>query len=333
MKIGVVGCGQISDIYLQNMLNRFHLDVKSCAASVLSHAEVKAREYGILAATVEEMMQDPEIGLIVNLTPPSAHEEITRKAFLAGKHVYTEKPLTETLTQAEALLLLAKEKNLYYGCAPETFLGKAAATAKAMIDSGKLGEITGFHATINLNIDEMYDKFSILLEPAGGIGLDRGIYFLTQLCYLLGYAEEAHGFAVTRNPDRVVNGKAVCVPGENQMVAALRMKSGVLGTVNFNGNTIFPEFSHLEIYGKKGILKLPDANLFGGPVQFLHSPDGSAYAEWETLPEEQTSSPNLRGIGVSKMAEAIQNNTPNPIDAALGYHVMQIISWIKDDVI
>ena len=330
MKIGVVGCGQISDIYIENMLNRFHLNVTCCAATTLEHAAVKADKYGLRATTVDDMMQDPDIRLIVNLTPPSAHAAIIRRAFEAGKHVYTEKSLTELTQQAAELLGVARDKNLYFGCAPETFLGNAAQTAKELIDAGELGEITGFHAAINLNIDEMYDRFSILLEPAGGIGLDRGIYFLTEICYLLGHVTEARGFSRTMNPHRTVNGRDICIPGENQMTAALTLENGAMGTLNFNGNTIFPELSHTVIYGKKGILELPDANQFGGTVRFLHRVN-SGSAEWETLPSEQTSSPNLRGIGISKMVEAIEKGLPNPVDASLGYHVMVVLSSIGKD--
>lgn len=325
MKIGVVGCGMISDIYIQNMLQRFHLDVKGCAATTLKSATKKAEKYGILAMTVDEMINDPKIDLIVNLTPPSAHASIIRKALLAGKHVYTEKCLTERLEDAKELIDLAKEKNLYFGCAPETFLGNATQVAKEMIDAGELGEITGFHAMLNINVDLMYDHFPFLVEPAAGIGLDRGVYFLTQICYLLGNVKEVQGFSRIMNPHRKVNGKETDILGENQMVGIMRLENGALGTVNFNGNTVFPEISYLEIYGKKGILKVPDANLFGGEMKFFHNISDEINAEWETLPIEKTESENLRGIGVAKMIEAIEKGLPNPIDASRGYHVMETI--------
>ena len=148
--VGVIGAGIISDIYLQNMTKKFdNLRVKSVSARNIAKAQVKASRYGLKACSVDDMMADPEIDMIVNLTPVGAHEEIIRKALTAGKHVYTEKTMTDSFDTAEELCDLADKKGLRLGCAPDTFLGASLQSARRAIDQGMLGDITGFAATVN----------------------------------------------------------------------------------------------------------------------------------------------------------------------------------------
>ena len=109
--VGVVGAGAISDIYFQNMIHRFdNLRVKAVCAGHLESAQRKAEQYGIIATTLEEMLADPEIELMVNLTPAHAHYGIIKAALEHGKHVYTEKTLTDDLKKSEELVSLAEEK-------------------------------------------------------------------------------------------------------------------------------------------------------------------------------------------------------------------------------
>jgi len=184
MKIGVVGCGMISGTYLENMINIFdNLEVLGCAAEHFENAEITAKKFGIKAMTLDEILADPDIEMIVNLTSTNAHYEVISKALKAGKHVYTEKALCETLEQAAEVVALAKTHKLELGCAPETIFGEATQTVKRLIDDGAIGTVTGFHASINLNMNLMYPHFRILNLPGGDIGLDRGIYFLNQLCH------------------------------------------------------------------------------------------------------------------------------------------------------
>ena len=332
MKIGVVGCGMISGVYLENMINIFdNLEVVGCAAEHFENAEITAKKFGIKAMTLDEIMADPDIEMIVNLTSTNAHYEVISKALKAGKHVYTEKALCETLEQAAEVVALAKTHKLELGCAPETVFGEATQTVKRLIDDGAIGTVTGFHASINLNMNLMYPHFRILNLPGGDIGLDRGIYFLNQLCYLLGEVKDVKGYSMIREPERDLpvkneNGetelKHFTLINKNHMVAAVKMKSGAFGTLNFNGNTIFPELSHLEIQGTKGIVEIPDANHFGGKVRILHGEKSDYSADWEEIETEDL---NLRGIGVSLMADAIKGHMPNPVTATRAYHIMTVL--------
>ena len=333
MKLAVVGSGMISDIYLENMINMYgNLQVVACASRDLEHAKIKADQYAIQARTIDQVLDDPEIEMIVNLTPVEAHYEVIRRALDAGKHVFTEKALAQTLEQGQQLIQLAEKQGRYLGCAPETFLSDASAYAKSVIEAGGLGEITGFHISLNLSLDMMYCVFRNLTAPGAGIGMDRGIYFLTELCYLLGEAEDAYGWTRTLEPDRVIEPigqagvqKRIHIENENQMSALLRMKNGAIGTVQLNGNTIFPELSHIEIQGRNGIMILPNSNDFGGEVKILQKGSYDTKPQWSITSFDNQ---DIRGIGPSRMAQAIEEGRENPISAQRAYHVMEVFDQI-----
>ena len=178
--VGVVGAGAISDIYLKNMITRFdNLSVKSICAAHLESAQKKAKEYGIQAVTMEEMLDDPEIRMIVNLTPAHIHYSVIRAALEHGKHVYTEKTLTDDINKSAELVRLANEKGLYLGSAPDTFMGAALQTARSAIDSGMLGEIHSFAVSANRNNDILLSLRGLLCDCSGkpaGAGDPGGKY-------------------------------------------------------------------------------------------------------------------------------------------------------------
>ena len=333
MKTAVIGSGMISDIYLENMINRYdNLQVVACASRDPEHAKAKADRYAIQARTIDQVLDDPEIEMVVNLTPVQAHYEVIRRALDAGKHVFTEKALAQTTEQGKELIRQAERQGRYLGCAPETFLSDASAYAKSVIEEGRLGEITGFHISLNISLDIMYSVFRNLTAPGAGIGMDRGIYFLTELCYLLGEVEDACGWTRTLEPDRVIEPigqtgvlKRIHIENENQMSALLKMKNGAIGTMQLNGNTIFPELSHIEIQGRNGIMILPNSNDFGGEVRILQKGSFDARPQWDVVPFENQ---NLRGIGPSRMAQAIVEGSENPISAQRAYHVMEVFDKI-----
>lgn len=337
MKTAIIGSGMISDIYLENMINMYdNLQVVACASRDLEHAKIKADKYAIQARTIDQVLNDPEIEMVVNLTPVQAHYEVISRALEAGKHVFTEKALAQTLEQGEKLIKQAEQQGRYLGCAPETFLSDASAYAKSVIEEGRLGEITGFHISLNISLDIMYTVFRNLTAPGAGIGMDRGIYFLTELCYLLGEVEEAYGWTRTLEPDRDIEPvgqtgivRHIHIENENQMSALLKMKCGAIGTMQFNGNTIFPELSHIEIQGRNGIMILPNSNDFGGEVRILQKGSYDAKAQWDM---KSFDNQNIRGIGPSRMAQAIEEGKTNPISAQRAYHVMEVFHKILKSI-
>ena len=275
--VGVVGAGIISDIYLQNMTEKFHnLRVKSVSARNIAKAQVKASLYGLKACSVDDMMADPEIDMIVNLTPVGAHEEIICKALTAGKHVYTEKTMTDSFDTAAELCELADIKGLRLGCAPDTFLGASLQSARRAIDQGMLGDITGFAATVNRNNDVLLSLFPIGRFPGAGICMDFGVYYVTALVSLLGPVSDVAAFVRApyqkhRNiiPDSPEYGQWFDSPNESEVSAILRMRSGISGTIHLNGDSNTREEANFVILGTKGMLYLSDPNAFGGTVRFL----------------------------------------------------------------
>ena len=176
MTVGIIGCGVISGIYLQNLTRVFqNIKVKSCCAQHFESAQKRAAEFGIAATTVEEMLADPEIELVVILTPPATHFSLIKQALEAGKHVYTEKVLSLAECEAKQLCDLATEKGLYLGSAPDTFMGAALQKCSQVIQGDGLGNITGFDVYVNRNMDLIACEYPIVRLAGGGVLYDFGV--------------------------------------------------------------------------------------------------------------------------------------------------------------
>lgn len=337
VKLAVVGCGIISDIYLENMLNRFSiLEVAGCCDLNAEAATRMAEKYGLPVLSIEQIMADPGIELVVNLTPPAAHYAVVRQALLGGKHVYTEKPLTTTFQQAEELLKLAEDLGLRLAAAPDTFLGAAGQTARFAVDCGMIGEMTGVAATLNRDGGWMAEKYPYTARPGGGIGMDVGIYYVTMLLSLLGSVEEVCGFWTTRNPDRKHYslaredaGQPYRLESENLVSACLRFKNDAQGTLHLNANSTQNEQPHLIIYGTEGVLYLPDPNQFGGEVRLAMK----GQREPITLPHTHAFDENSRGLGVAELAWAIRQGRPHRTGARMAVHAVELLRGIEQSAL
>lgn len=342
MKTAVVGCGQISDIYLTNMMKRFHtLEVTACCAAHLESAQKKAAEYGIKACSYEEILEDATIEMVVILTPAPTHYELIKKALLHGKHVFTEKTMTLDLKEAKELANLADQQEIYLGCAPETFLGDSLQTAKRVIEEGLIGEVTSFHMCANRDYDYLTSQVGFLRMPGGGICYDYSVYYLTALVYLLGSVKSVYAEVDNYKPIRkniLTNspeyGKCFESPNESIAAAVLRMKSGVMGTCVMNAESNRDDRADFRIYGTKGILILSDPNQFGGEIRFIQNEtlqrtgNIQDYSEEKRLEQCSRFSDNCRGIGPSEMAVAIRSRRPCMTDKEMAVHVLDIIDKI-----
>lgn len=337
MRVGVVGCGAISDIYLTNMIQNFdNLEVVACCASHLEHAEKKAEQYGIKGCAYEEILADDTIEMVVILTPAPTHEGLIRQALEAGKHVYTEKTMTLSPKTAAELMELAEEKHLYFGSAPDTFLGAALQTARKAIDDGLIGEVTSFEAYANRDLDLLASMFRFLRMPGGGICYDFGVYYLTALVSLFGPVDRVVSSVrnlaqkrVNEIPGTPDYGQEFDYNNESQVFTILEMENGVRGTFCVNGDSVINDQSVFTIYGKKGILKLTDPNNFGGEIIYIPGQkDWSTQAVPEVLNYGFGYSENSRGLGPSEMAEAISEGRSNRASAKMAYHVLDVIEQI-----
>lgn len=334
LNVGVVGCGAISGIYLDNMLNRYdNLHVISCCASHLSHAEKTAEKYGLKACTYEEILNDPQINMVVILTPPPTHYLLIKQALEAGKHVYTEKVPTLTVEEARELVKLAQAKNLKLCSAPDTFMGQAGQTARKAIDEGVIGQVTGFSITVNRNYDILTSLFGFLLGKGGEIAMDYGVYHLTALINLLGAVEKVSAIISNPKPKRTGvipgmqnYGKEFDSPNESQLIANIIMENGAMGTMILNGESTSNDLGLFYIQGTEGLLKLPDANMFSGDVMLYKDGEGYGNVQESILDYGIEKVQNARGIGASDLADAVLHGRDCRADISMAIHVLDTIA-------
>ena len=184
VKTAVIGCGMISNIYIRNLKDLFHIiDLTAVCDIRLESAQEKAAAYGIeTVMTMEEVAASDEIELVVNLTGPGAHYSVIRQMLEAGKHVFTEKTLAVTFKEGKELVRLADERGLYLGAAPDTVLGAGLQTARKAIDAGLIGKVTSCFASINRNHPLLSEAFRFIQNgPGGAFSMDVGVYYVAAL--------------------------------------------------------------------------------------------------------------------------------------------------------
>jgi len=339
IKVALIGSGAISHTYLKNMINRFSiLEVVGCSDIIPERSKKRAEEFNIRDMTNEEILNDPEIQIIVNTTYPTAHYEINKAALLAGKNVHCEKMIAVTLDEGKELINLAKEKNLRIGMAPDTFLGGGHQTARKLIDAGMIGEPYMAQAMVVRGYNAERGGGSGLgftHQPGGGIPFDMGGYYLHSLINLVGPIARATGFAkchrqerVKINPRSQIFGEKFKIESINMLAGSLEFANGVYGNIMFVSEG-FGETPRVEIYGTDGVLICPDPNGFGGQVLLKRNNQNGWGAEFMPMPLTHGFSDGCcRGIGVADMAWGILNNRPHRAHGDMGFHVFEVIHGI-----
>lgn len=336
IRTAVIGCGMISEIYLQNMTNRFpNLEVVACCDTDPAKTRTRAEAYGIESRTLEEILGDSSIGMVVILTPVPTHYGLIRRALEAGKHVYTEKTMAITAEEATQLCRLADKNRLYLGAAPDTFLGAALQKARHIIDEGVLGDITSFHICANRDLNYFTSHYRFLRLPGGGICYDYGVYYLTALVSLLGpiatvaaRADNLHPVRMDCNPDSPDFGKPFAYENESRVTALLETESGIPGTFTLNGESIHEDLAVFTLYGTKAVLKLTNPNYFGGSLELVRYE--GAETKTEAVKNDLPYGENSRGIGPSDMADAILSGRQHRASKELACHVLDIIGTIME---
>ncbi len=329
VKVGVIGCGRISGIYLQNCTRTFDsLEVLACADLVPELAEQRAREFDIpMACSVEELLGNPEIEIVLDLTVPHAHAALNLEALRAGKHVYTEKPFALSRADADAVLDLARSRNLRVGSAPDTFLGGGLQTCRRLIDDGAIGTPYGASGLILMgNVYEgLRPRFESYLQFGWDPLFDMAPYYLTAMVFLLGPVRTVSGFTewvhreiTITNPESPRYGDTVAVPAPMHGAAVLHFESGALATLQAAKES-YGYTPRFEVYGTDGILFAPDPNTFGGPIR-IHERNGTV----REVPCQYGFTEDSRGLGVADMAAAIRAGGPHRCSGDLASHVLDI---------
>lgn len=332
VRAAVVGCGAISGIYFENLTKRFSIiEVAGCCDIDHTLAENTARKYGIKSLRMEEILADRSIELVINLTPPAAHESVIRLLLKSGKHVYTEKVLAYPCEKAFELAKLAEEKGLLLCAAPDTFLGAAVQTARLAVDSGLIGEVTSCTAVLQRDASLLAEKFPYTAGEGGGIGIDVGIYYATALLSILGPAEKVCGFSKTHAPARTHFftskghfGEPYTITAETLLAGTVQFVCGAVGSLHFNSASIRCEKPQVTLFGTQGILYLPDPNFFGGEVRVLAKGQSETYC----LPFTHAYEKDDRGIGVAEMAWALRSGRTPRTHHALACHALELLSGV-----
>lgn len=332
VKTAVVGCGMISDAYLTTMINKFTiLDVVGCCDRNPEKAKAMAQKFGIKVLTLEEILADDSIEIVVNLTTPMAHYAVIKQLLEAGKNVYTEKVLSVDLEHAAELVKIADQKNLYLGAAPDTFLGSAIQTARYVVDSGMIGDITSCSCALNRDGEILNRAFPFTAKPGGGIGFDVGIYSITALLSILGPVKEVSGVVQTRKPERPDYslehfGEPFQVECENLMAGILQFEQGTVGNILFDSNSIFmsPEKPSLVLFGTMGVMYMADPNRFGGDVRVIIKGNNEPFV----MQQSHAFSDESRGLGVADMAWSLRMGRKNRASKEMAYHALEVLNGI-----
>ena len=348
-KVGLIGCGHIAETYFRAEKYFNNIKIIKCADINLKAAKKCSKEYGIKFLSVNEILKDQEVEIILNLTIPKAHYEISKKALLNGKHVYSEKPLAINLKDGKELLKISRRKKLYLGNAPDTFLGGGIQKSKELVEKNIIGKIKLGNAVFAFPGIQSYhpnpEPWFAKLE--GGPVIDMGPYYITALVNLLGPAKKVSG--------RIINGskyRTIGIGPKKGRKFKVNCPTTYLSTITFKNNTVIRltlsfdviahQRNHIELYGEKGSMIVPDPNMFGGSV-FTCKKLGDNWKEFKTTKmhlgkinirtqssraNEAPTNANYRGAGLSEMAYSIEKKRKHLCNGDISLHVLDIITSI-----
>jgi len=325
MKVGVVGCGIIAARYVADSPAFAHWEPVACADLDTELAQSFAEEHGLRASSVDELIADPEVELVLNLTPPKVHAAVVRAGLEAGKHVYTEKPLAATLAEARQLVALADELGLRLGCAPDTFLSRAFQRGKRLIEEGAIGTPLGAAATMLVGgPDGWHPNAEMFYRAGGGPLLDIAPYYLTAIVSLLGPIDSVAAFTETPTAQRTLGagtraGETITVDVPTHAAVLLRLASGALATMTVSFEARGQYESGIVVYGMEGSIVLPDANAFGGDVLLREGREKGS----RTIPYESLGAQETRGRGIDELVEALRAGRPHQASGELALHVLE----------
>ncbi len=335
LKVGIIGCGNISDMYCRGLRLFDILDLRACADLEMDRAHKLAEAHGIRALAAEELLADPDIDIVVNLTPPVAHAEVALAAIAAGKHVQNEKPLAQTRAQAIRIRETAASAGLRVGCAPDTFLGGGLQTCRKLLDDGWIGQPVAASAFFLGHGPEHYHPNpDFFYQEGGGPLFDMAPYYLTALIHLLGPVKRVTGSAaITAARHRATSpelppeqfGYLIDVQVPTHVSAVLDFRDGSIATLITSFDVWSNNLPRIEIYGSEGTLSVPDPNHFRGPVRVKRA----GADDWSEIP--LTHNPEvLRGIGVADLAHALRAGRRHRASAAMAWHVLDLMHAIME---
>lgn len=347
-KIGILGCGVISGIYIETSKRIDAVECVAVADVELAAARYRADQYDIpRACSPHELLVDPEIELVVNLTPNHLHAPIAMEIINAGKNLYSEKPLTVYREESTCLLVAAAKANVRVGAAPDTFFGGAWQTARKAVDDGLIGQPFAAMATLHARHSPaaavgqraavsptrstapgtVSFRQTAAFKYGVAIPFDMGPYYLHALINLLGPVRSVVGATKTVFEEAVgFGGVKLKVESPTHAAALLDFESGVLCQFVTSGDIYGTGLPHIEVYGTEGSLRCPDPNRFDGPV-YLRRAESRDMVELEC---KHSYNQDSRGVGIADMAVAMRNGRPHRASGEMGAHVVDILNAIHE---
>ena len=348
-KVGLIGCGHIAETYFR--AHKYFNNFRIIKCADINHLAAKkcATTYKIKALSVKNLLKDKEIDIILNLTVPKAHFEVSKKALLNNKHVYTEKPMAINLKDGKELLKISKRKKLYIGNAPDTFLGGGNQKSKEILEKNFIGKINLGNIIFAYPGVQSYhpNPEPWFAKKEGGPVIDMGPYYLTALVNLLGPAKQVWGSFMWNKKKRIIGigprkGKSIKVLCPTTYLGTIFFNSGAIIRFTLSFDVIAHHRNHIELYGSKGSMLVPDPNMFGGSV-YTCKKLGGTWKEHKTnkmflgkinirqkslRANEAPINANYRGVGLAEMAYCIQNKKKHRCNGELSFHVLDIIQSI-----
>jgi predicted dehydrogenase len=340
--VGLIGCGNISTIYLTNIPRAPGLVVRACADLRPEVAEAQAACFGIEAVPVDTLLARDDIDIVVNLTVPAAHAAVSLAALSAGKNVFSEKPLAVDVELGGRIVEEAEARGLLVGCAPDTFLGAGGRLARRIVDEGRIGRmLAGTAFVMSHGMEHWHPDPEFFFKPGGGPVLDIGPYYVNALVNLLGPVARVAAMTGTGFPERVVTaegsrkGHRIAVETPTSAFALLEFAGGA--HVIFGASWDVWKHGHapIELYGTEGSLRVPDPNFFGGVVETTERGGEWRRHDTSSLPLGAVNWPadaprvaNHRALGVAEMAAALGGGEPHRASGRLGLHALEVMTAI-----
>jgi predicted dehydrogenase len=330
IRVGLVGCGAISGAYLSAAPSFPVMKIVACADLSREAAERKAAEFRVpRACAVDELLADPTIDVVLNLTVPKAHADVALRALAAGKHTYSEKPFGITRDEGRRILEAGQARELRVGCAPDTFLGSGVQTARKLVDDGAIGRPVAFTAfCMSRGHESWHPSPEFYYERGGGPMFDMGPYYLTALFNLLGRPRRLTGAASIAVPERTITsqpkfGRTIRVETPDHVCGTLEFENGAAGVVIQSFATYHPQYDErqpITVYGTEGTLKVPDPNTFDGPVHLRRAED----KEWREMAASFVRGYG-RSVGLADMAHAIRAGRAHRAGGELAFAVLDVM--------
>jgi predicted dehydrogenase len=339
--VGVIGCGNISAAYFRLAPLFKGIEMRACADINVDAAKMRAREFNLRAETVDELLKDDEVDIVVNLTVPAVHYDVSRQVLDAGKHVYSEKPFVLSLKEGLDLKKRAEKSNLRIGSAPDTFLGGAHQLAREIVDSGRVGKITsGSCYVMSRGMESWHPNPDFFFQPGAGPVLDIGPYYVTNLIQLIGPVKRVASLASIPMTERTITskpryGEKIKVTTPTTIYALLEFANGAVVTLNTSWDVWKHGHAPIELYGEEGSLFVPDPNFFGGEVRYTkHADFVKKLPKWKhplQVPNQmhsQGAMANYRTVGLADMAIAIGEGRPHRCSMEMALHAVDVMTSI-----